>query len=225
MVTNIALFSGSQGFTRHISAALGADVRIHAAHASVSRLPSTMRACEIVVIHANSQREHLHRILGLLEEEGIAVAVAVDVPDLSEMLELSAHQIRAYFNSYMADVHYQQMIAMVRAGQTWISPPLMVGALTLARNAAKDDGPQVLEAVLEGLTSREREIACDVASGKTNQEIATTRHIAERTVKSHLTHIFKKLGMRNRQALTLHLRGAGRGDVAPALSSSSRRTH
>ena len=49
---------------------------------------------------------------------------------------------------------------------------------------------------MQKLTTREREIACDVASGKTNQEIATTRHIAERTVKSHLTHIFKKLGMK-----------------------------
>lgn len=222
---NIALFSGSQGFTRHISVTLGADVRIHAAHASVTRLPSTIRSCEIAVIHANSQREHLHRMLGLLEKEGIAVAIAADVPELSEMLELSAHQIRAYFNSYMADVHYQQMIAMVQAGQTWISPPLMAGALTLARSAAKGDGTQGLESVLEGLTNREREIARDVASGKTNQEIATIRHIAERTVKSHLTHIFKKLGTRNRQALTLRLRGASRSDSPPVVESGSRRTH
>jgi DNA-binding NarL/FixJ family response regulator len=225
MVMNIALFSGSQGFTRHISATVGAGVRFHAAHASVSRLPGSIRACELAVIHANSQREHLHHVLALLEVEGVAVAVAADVPDLSEMLELSAHQIRAYFNSYMADVHYQQMIVMVQAGQTWISPPLMAGALTLARNAAKDDDSQVLESVLEKLTTREREIARDVASGKTNQEIATTRHIAERTVKSHLTHIFKKLGTRNRQALTLRLTVAGRGDVASAASRDTRSTH
>ncbi|MHC5112432.1 MAG: response regulator transcription factor, partial [Planctomycetota bacterium] len=90
---------------------------------------------------------------------------------------------------------------------------------------AKDDDSQVLESVLEKLTTREREIARDVASGKTNQEIATTRHIAERTVKSHLTHIFKKLGTRNRQALTLRLTGAGRGAMASAAGRDTRSTH
>ena len=106
----------------------------------------------------------------------------------------------------MADVHYQQMVEMVQAGQTWISPPLMAGALDLARNAAQASDSEQLDSVLEGLTGREREIACDVAEGKTNQEIAVSRDIAERTVKSHLTHIFAKLGTRNRQALILRIR-------------------
>ena len=156
----------------------------------------------------------------MLHDDGIPVAIAADVPDLKEMLELSTYEIRAYFNSYMADVHYRQMITMVQAGQTWISPPLMAGALDLARGAVQAEVPNLLDSVLDGLTDREREIACDVASGKTNQEIAAIRHIAERTVKSHLTHIFKKLGTRNRQALTLRIHGenqnpasAGRGSI------------
>ena len=221
----IALFSGSTGFTRHINAVLNSDVSIHAAHASVMRLPNEIRTCDLAVLHSNSQREYLIRTIELLRDEGITVAIAADVPDLNEMLELSTYQIRAYFNSYMADVHYQQMVAMVRAGQTWISPPLMAGALDLARSAAREDDPDLLESVLEGLTNREREIACDVASGKTNQEIASTRHIAERTVKSHLTHIFKKLGTRNRQALTLRLRGANRNSVSTIAGNGSRQTH
>jgi DNA-binding NarL/FixJ family response regulator len=207
---HLALFSGSVGFSRHVSAALlGCDVSIHAVHASVLRLPSAVCTCDLALIHCDSQREYLQRSIALLRDAGVAVAIAADVPDLQEMLELSTYGTRAYFNSYMADVHYQQMVTMVTAGQTWISPPLMAGALDLARSAARDgDGADALDSVLQGLTNREREIACDVASGKTNQEIASVRHIAERTVKSHLTHIFKKLGTRNRQALTLRIRDA-----------------
>ena len=219
----LALFSGSLGFTRHVSTVLGSAVSIHAVHASVLRLPSEVRTCEIALIHSNSQREYLPQAIALLRNEDIAVAIAADVPDLQEMLSLSTHQIRAYFNSYMADVHYRQMVSMVRAGQTWISPPLMVGALELARRAAQYDDPDLLDEILESLTNREREIACDVASGKTNLEIAASRHIAERTVKSHLTHIFRKLGTRNRQALTLRIRGGNQNSIS--VGSGSRLTH
>lgn len=210
----LALFSGSLGFTRHVSIALGPDAMIHAVHASVSRLPGLVGDCELALIHANSQRQYIEQAIGLLNDAGIAVAVAADVPNLSEMLALSEYRVRGYFNSYMADVHYQQMTAMVIAGQTWISPPLMTGALALARGAAQEDGGERLDEVLQSLTNREREIACDVASGKTNQEIATLRHIAERTVKSHLTRIFKKLGTRNRQALMLLIRDDDAGSTA-----------
>jgi len=218
----LALFSGSLGFTRHVSAVLGADVSIHAVHASVLRLPSEVRMCELALIHSNSQREYLSQAIALLRDEGITVAIAADVPDLQEMLSLSTYQIRAYFNSYMAVVHYQQMVSMVQAGQTSILPPLMAGALKLARSVAQDEDPNRLDAVLDGLTNREREIACDVASGKTNHEIAASRHIAERTVKSHLTHIFRKLGTRNRQALTLRIRGADQKTISAGNGSRQR---
>lgn len=219
----LALFSGSLSFTRHVGVALGSEVSIHAVHASVLRLPSTVRMCDLALIHSNSQRECLLQTMTLLREQGIAIAVAADVPDLQEMLALSAYQIRAYFNSYMADVHFQQMVEMVQAGQTWISPPLMASALTLARSATQADDPTQLDAVLESLTNREREIACDVASGKTNQEIASARHIAERTVKAHLTHIFKKLGTRNRQALTMRIRDASQNPISVQSASSRQR--
>jgi DNA-binding NarL/FixJ family response regulator len=221
----LAIFSGSSSFTRHVSAALGAQVQIHAAHASVRRLPGEVRACDLALIHSNSQRDCLPHLLELLDEQEIVAAIAADVPDLKEMLSLSQHHVRAYFNSYMADVHYQQMIAMVQAGQTWISPPLMAGALDLAKRAEFDSDADGLESVLEGLTNREREIACDVAAGKTNQEIADARQIAERTVKSHLTHIFSKLGTRNRHALTARIRGATSNRRSTDAASMSRLSH
>jgi DNA-binding NarL/FixJ family response regulator len=41
-----------------------------------------------------------------------------------------------------------------------------------------------------------------VAAGLSNQEIAETLVISERTVNSHLVHIFNKLGVNSRAAAT-----------------------
>lgn len=51
---------------------------------------------------------------------------------------------------------------------------------------------------LHGLTEREVEILAQLASGKTNQEIAATLYISEKTVHNHLSHIFPKLSVGNR---------------------------
>jgi DNA-binding NarL/FixJ family response regulator len=48
------------------------------------------------------------------------------------------------------------------------------------------------------LTRREHEILECVASGMRNGEIATELHLAESTVKSHLTSAYLKLGVSNR---------------------------
>ena len=49
------------------------------------------------------------------------------------------------------------------------------------------------------LIRREREIAELVARGLTNCQIASQLFISERTVATHLGHIFKKLGVRSRE--------------------------
>ena len=53
----------------------------------------------------------------------------------------------------------------------------------------------------EGLTAAERRVASLVAEGRTNREIAAALFLGERTVASHLTHIYAKLGVRSRTEL------------------------
>jgi DNA-binding NarL/FixJ family response regulator len=54
------------------------------------------------------------------------------------------------------------------------------------------------------LTSREQEIADAVGRGLRNKEIARHLNITEKTVKSHLNNIFRKLGVDNRFSVGLY---------------------
>jgi DNA-binding CsgD family transcriptional regulator len=53
------------------------------------------------------------------------------------------------------------------------------------------------------LSNREREVYQLVRLGLTNAEIAARLFISESTVKVHVHHVFEKLGIRSRRALTL----------------------
>lgn len=53
----------------------------------------------------------------------------------------------------------------------------------------------------EGLTAAERRVAALVAEGRTNREVATALFLGERTVETHLSHIYAKLGVRSRTEL------------------------
>jgi DNA-binding CsgD family transcriptional regulator len=54
---------------------------------------------------------------------------------------------------------------------------------------------------VEGLTAAERRVAALVAEGRTNREVAAALFLGERTVETHLSHVYAKLGVRSRAEL------------------------
>jgi DNA-binding NarL/FixJ family response regulator len=65
-------------------------------------------------------------------------------------------------------------------------------------------GPAPLDARIASLTEREREILTVIGQGWSNTEIAARLHLAESTVKTHVTRILAKTGSRDRvQAVIL----------------------
>jgi DNA-binding CsgD family transcriptional regulator len=57
----------------------------------------------------------------------------------------------------------------------------------------------------DGLTAAERRVAVLVAEGRTNREVAAALYLGERTVASHLTRVYAKLGVRSRTELARRL--------------------
>ncbi|MGH7895399.1 MAG: LuxR C-terminal-related transcriptional regulator, partial [Candidatus Binatia bacterium] len=96
-----------------------------------------------------------------------------------------------------------QAIRTVCRGEMWMDPR-MSSALVDELSHLGGDGDVVSMRHENGLTERELEIVRLVASGYKNKEVGTSLSISERTVKTHLTNIFQKLGVRDRVGLVMY---------------------
>ncbi|MGN9795625.1 response regulator [Streptomyces sp. OZ13] len=100
-------------------------------------------------------------------------------------------------------------IRAVAAGDAVVAPSLTRRLLDtyvqhLPETTAVGTGEPVPDARLARLTEREREILTVIGQGWTNTEIASRFHLAESTVKTHVSRILSKTGARDRvQAVIL----------------------
>jgi DNA-binding NarL/FixJ family response regulator len=86
-------------------------------------------------------------------------------------------------------------VRTVAAGDALLSPS--VTRRLLERFAAQGIVPRRDE-LLDPLTDREREVLAEVAQGRSNAEVAARLHLGEATVKTHLSRVLSKLGLRDR---------------------------
>ena len=109
----------------------------------------------------------------------------------------------------------EQLIAAVRtvaAGDALLSPAITKRVIKQFARIPRPEPPKELGE----LTARERDILRLVAGGLSNLEIGEQLYISETTVKTHVTHILQKLGLRDRvQAVVLAFQAGvvDRGDA------------
>ena len=97
----------------------------------------------------------------------------------------------------------EQLIAAIRtvaAGDALLSPTVTKRVIERFARLRRPEPPKGLDE----LTARELEILRLVADGLSNAEIGEELYISETTVKTHVTHVLQKLGLRDRvQAVVL----------------------
>ncbi|WP_223693971.1 response regulator [Leifsonia poae] len=89
-----------------------------------------------------------------------------------------------------------QAVRIVAAGDALLAP--RVTKRLLERFAAQRPATNLHALALAGLTEREHEILVLIGRGYSNGEIAGELFIAEQTVKTHVSRVFAKLGLRDR---------------------------
>lgn len=121
-----------------------------------------------------------------------------------EMLRIGAH---GYLLKDVEPATLVKAIHAVAAGHTFVHPTLMERIF----GTVSDDGD--LEARIAEmwrssrggcLTEREMDVLTCIAKGFSNQDIAAALFVSEKTVKNHLTNIFRKLGVNDRTQALLY---------------------
>src|SRR6187399_2960565 len=126
--------------------------------------------------------EAIRRIRAIDPHARVVVLTTYDADeDIARALQAGA---KAYI---LKDIAAEALVACVRAvlaGKTYLAP---AAAAKLAERVTQVQ-----------LTPRELSALRLLANGQSNKEIATSLDISERTVKTHLAHLFEKLGATSR---------------------------
>ena len=92
----------------------------------------------------------------------------------------------------------KQAINVIMSGESYIQPSLLPALNSRLTNRDVDQDK------LQTLTKRELEILTQVAGGMFNKEIAVNLNISERTVKNHISNIFRKIDVSDRPSQEYH---------------------
>lgn len=164
-----------------------------------------------VVAEANDGEECIHKLLEvkpqillldinmsgkngievLKEIKKLNIDVKVLILTVHDSIEYLVKAVELGVNGYILkdseSAELKKAITVIMNGESYIQPKL-VPALNnrlVARDIDKDK--------INSLTSRELEVLIQVANGLFNKEIAASLNISERTVKNHISNIFRKI--------------------------------
>ncbi|WNL40102.1 response regulator transcription factor [Halomonas sp. PAMB 3232] len=144
-----------------------------------------------------------------ISRQGASVVVMSYAPNDREALLALELGARGYTHTLSAPEVLKQVALVVTHQGVWVGQSLLSRVLTGSVQALQqrtgDDITHQGQQFLATLTERERAVALAVARGGANKEVARELAITERTVKAHLSAIFKKLAVRDRLQLILKL--------------------
>lgn len=154
----------------------------------------------------------------------LMLTVSEDAQDLATALRNGA---QGYLLKTIDGELLAQAIRRAARGEPVVSPELM-GKLVAAFQSQGAPVPQLKPAVpedadgsgpeeeslssLSPLSPREEEVLREIARGLSNKEIARTLDIAETTVKIHVQHILRKLGLSSRVQAAVYASDRQRGE-------------
>lgn len=181
----------------------GIDVVAEADDGKAALAAITEHGVDVVLMDLRMPRFDGLWALEQLHAQGSQVPVLVLTTFDDDELVLQA--LRSGARGYLLkDVTVDQLARAVRAleaGGTLISPSITEGLLRAIRS---DPVPaQEGAAPIRALTDRETDVLRMLAEGYTTREIAELLHLAEGTVKNHISMILQKLGARDRTSAVL----------------------
>ena len=125
-------------------------------------------------------------------EEPPTVLALASLPDPEELAGLLAAGVDGLLLRSTGVAELADALELLRGGERAVAPallPLLVGVIGLAAAGPGESR----------LTEKEREVLARLAEGGSNRAIAEALSVSPATVKTHLAHIYEKLGASDRR--------------------------
>lgn len=149
---------------------------------------------EVLLLDINMPRKNGIQVLEQLKKQKIGVKVLIltvhnEVDYLIKAVDIG---VDGYILKDSESAELKKAINSVIQGENYIQPSLIpsLNNRLVTRDVDKEK--------IDSLTKRELQLLIQVASGLSNKEIATSLDISERTVKNHISNIFKKIDVSDR---------------------------
>lgn len=185
----------------------------------IMRAPEVIRELrpDVVLADAGDDGERI----GLLVQSARAVkgrlVVLADSPDWTRFLEAIRRGADGFLVKRLSEAELQQAVKAAAHGFLVVCPDM---SPSLSRHFSEFPSFGESSRTIRSLLSdREIAVLLKVGAGKTNREIATELHIAETTIKSHVSKILAKLGLSSRVEAALALRQIDVASLEPLRSS------
>lgn len=176
------------------------------------RWKNILEAHETVCVHTQEALESLH-----VKSEDVALVLWDDFPDymhhfpvvfalhVKPSLEIGAtllkQGVKGYGNAYLPFANLTMAVESLLGGNIWVYPELMNYLITHVNvpSMKKEDA-------LALLSNKEKAVAELIAQGLSNKEISLRLGNSERTIKTHISSIYKKTNTNDRVSLSLLIR-------------------
>lgn len=158
-------------------------------------------------LHVNEEQpERLNSMVAsiLSQFQSAKVVVLANTPNQADCFSALSAGAVGYAHAYSPSAMLVEIKTVIGHGGLWLGPELLQRLIESSTKLVGNQ-PAYVDGLLAQLTSREREVAVEVAKGLSNKEVAKRLNITERTVKAHLAATFERLGAKDRLQLALML--------------------
>lgn len=158
-------------------------------------------------LHVNEEQpERLSSMVASIvsQFQSAKVVVLANTPNQADCFSALSAGAVGYAHAYSPSAMLVEIKTVIGHGGLWLGQELLQRLIETSTKLAGNQ-PAYVDGLLAQLTSREREVAVEVAKGLSNKEVAKRLNITERTVKAHLAATFERLGAKDRLQLALML--------------------
>lgn len=167
---------------------------------TTQRLKILKRQNLVLLLSETPEWEELMKELKLVNTPFIIMSRNSSMDEFKKVVRAGA---KGYIDALSYPESLKAATQSVLSGALWIPEPF----ISLLTKSISKKLTKISEPDLSPLSKKEIEVAQRISNGTSNKEIAEVMNISERTVKSHLTHIYNKLNLRDRMQLMLYMQG------------------